>query len=68
MKTYLVSWYIHVDAEDPHDAAKQALGMQRDPESIATIFTITDAKSSICIDADTGAEYPSDFQPKWVPR
>jgi hypothetical protein len=39
-KTYRVYWTIDVDAENPHDAAEQALEIQRDQESLATIFEV----------------------------
>lgn len=40
MKTYLVSWFIHVEAESPLDAAKLAQEIQRDPDSTATVFKV----------------------------
>jgi hypothetical protein len=39
---FLVSWYMSFDADGPVDAAKQAFGVQRDPESIATVFFVID--------------------------
>ena len=61
-RQYLISWFVDVDDDSPYEAARQALGMQRDPESTATIFTVRDKQSgeSVCIDADSGEEYPSD--------
>jgi len=38
MQTYLVEWSINLDADSPEDAARQALGIQRDPGSLATVF------------------------------
>lgn len=35
---YLVTWTIEVDADDAHDAAAQALEIQRDHESTACVF------------------------------
>lgn len=43
---YLVDWSISIDAENPTEAAAQALEMQRDPESIATVFTVRKADST----------------------
>lgn len=39
---YRVVWEIDIDAESFEDAAHKALAIQRDPESIATCFVITD--------------------------
>jgi hypothetical protein len=35
-----VSWTIDIEAGSPLQAAKQALAIQRDPESIATLFDV----------------------------
>jgi hypothetical protein len=40
MKTYKVTWTIELDAKSASDAAKQALEIQRDRESIATVFDV----------------------------
>lgn len=40
MKSYRVNWDIDVDAKNPKDAAKQALAIQRDPQSTATSFEV----------------------------
>jgi len=37
---YIVTWSMVIWADDPVDAAKQALGIQRDPQSIATVFRV----------------------------
>ena len=42
MKTYQVEWTVTIDADSEHEAAQQALAMQRDPESIATVFHVRD--------------------------
>lgn len=39
---YLVKWEIEVDAESPVEAAKKALAIQRDPDSMATVFEVQD--------------------------
>lgn len=41
MPEYLVTWRVELDATDPLDAARQALEMQRDPTSLATVFVVT---------------------------
>jgi hypothetical protein len=40
MTWYRVEWNINVEAENPEDAVRQALEIQRDPESIATVFEV----------------------------
>lgn len=40
MPDYLVLWQIHITADNPIEAAKQCLEIQRDPESIATVFQV----------------------------
>ncbi len=41
MKEFHVRWEIEVDAESHEAAAQKALEMQRDPESVATAFTVS---------------------------
>ena len=40
MPTYYVTWEIDLDAPDPRSAAEQALRIQRDSHSIATVFLV----------------------------
>lgn len=40
MKTYRVMWEIDIEAEDPDEACRRALEIQRDPESTATVFQV----------------------------
>ena len=40
-QTYLVEWYIDIEADTPEAAAREALTLQRDPESTATVFHVT---------------------------
>jgi hypothetical protein len=50
-RQFKVTWGIHVDALSFEDAARQALVIQRDPESIATVFEVfADDQSSQVID------------------
>ena len=42
MNNYIVKWEIDIEAETPEDAAKQALYIHRDPQSIATYFNVID--------------------------
>ena len=46
MQEYRVTWKIEVDANNPEDAAKQALAIQRDPESTAVVFEVVDEKGN----------------------
>jgi len=45
MTQYRVVWEIDIDAETPDDAAEAALLVQRDPDSIATFFTVEDLET-----------------------
>lgn len=40
MTQYYVSWHIDVEADSFEEAAINALEIQRDPNSLATIFTV----------------------------
>lgn len=71
MPTYHVSWEIEIDAENPRDAAKQALAIQRDPHSLATVFQVLEfdtEQDAVTIDLqdatvecfDCGLEFASD--------
>jgi putative heme degradation protein len=42
MPNYLVEWHVNVSAATPREAAQQALDIQRDPESWATVFQVTE--------------------------
>jgi hypothetical protein len=42
MQSYRVTWLLDIEADSPQDAAEQALVIQRDESSIATVFTVTD--------------------------
>ncbi|MGI8547379.1 MAG: hypothetical protein ACR2M1_08585 [Gemmatimonadaceae bacterium] len=53
----LVTWSIELSSESPEDAAAQALGIHRDPESIATVFTVLNPDgSSVAIDVENPNE------------
>lgn len=47
-RDYRVYWTIDLDATDPVDAARQALAIQRDPDSSATVFTV-EAGGETCL-------------------
>lgn len=40
LRDYKVTWEIDIRAESFEDAARKALAIQRDPESIATVFDV----------------------------
>lgn len=40
IQNILVKWEIELDADSPIDAAIKALAIQRNPESIATVFSV----------------------------
>jgi hypothetical protein len=42
MPEYHVTWEIELNADSPCEAAVKALAIQRDPDSIATVFDVTD--------------------------
>jgi hypothetical protein len=54
--TYRVVWEIDIEAESHREAAEEALAIQRDPQSIATVFSVTATgnrcgpSSPLCID------------------
>jgi hypothetical protein len=52
MNTYLVTWRIDIEADNPEEAAAQALIAQRDPDSTAVWFEVLDKTSGIAIDVD----------------
>ena len=45
MTQYLVTWQIFVEARTPQEAARDALAVQRNPESEATCFEVLDEAS-----------------------
>jgi len=51
--TKRVQWEIDIDAANPREAAEKALAIQRKPESIATVFDVTDnAGKTVRVDLD----------------
>jgi spore germination protein YaaH len=45
-QTYHVMWEIDIDAVSPQEASRQALKIQRDRKSTATVFIVTDSKGN----------------------
>lgn len=50
MAKYHVTWEIDIDARNPTQAARKALEIQREPESIATVFKVFSDKKMHEID------------------
>ena len=50
MKTYNLKWEIDIEAETPEEAVQRALEIQRDSQSIATVFEVFEK-------TDTGLNY-----------
>lgn len=46
MTTYRVEWVIDIEADTPEEAARKALAIQRNPESIATVFDVLECDQS----------------------
>jgi len=46
MAMYKVRWEIDVDARSHREAARKALKIQRDPESLATVFEVRSFKAT----------------------
>lgn len=44
MKTYTVNWSFGTEAKNAFDAARQALATQRDPDSVAVVFSVSDGQ------------------------
>ena len=44
---YHVMWEIDIEADTPEEAARIALDIQRNPESTATVFTVTDEEDEM---------------------
>jgi hypothetical protein len=60
MPDYLVEWDIDIfDHPTPQDAAEKALRIQRNPNSIATIFRVTNTTTSEQTIVDLTEDKPS---------
>ena len=47
MATYHVKWEMEIEASDPVEAAIKALEIHRDPNSVATHFTVTSVEGMV---------------------
>lgn len=52
MTLYRVTWDIDVIADTAEEAARWALRIQRDPQSIATVFDVEGDEGTVTIDLD----------------
>ena len=57
---YYVEWRIDIEADSLHEAAKKALAIQRDPNSIATLFAICKQGTYEFIDVDAADDNGGD--------
>jgi len=48
MPDYVVEWQIELRAENPQEAAQEALDIQRDSGSLATVFNVIQPGGTIC--------------------
>ena len=70
--TKRVKWEVDVEADTPEDASRQALAIQRKPDSTATVFDVTDESGKtvrVDLDADdaSGACHQQISQPTGPP-
>ena len=52
MTEFYVEWSIHLKADSPEEAAKQALLIQRDPSRLATVFTVVGEGQTVQVDLE----------------
>lgn len=51
MPEYEVRWRIEIEAKTPLEAARKALAIQRDPDSLATVFDVYWTEANVEVDA-----------------
>jgi len=71
MSDYLVEWDFDVELDDtgtPRDAAMEALAAQRDPESSATVFKVTDKATGTVTVVDLGEQPAAEYSDKEYAR
>lgn len=57
IKEYLVTWEMDIAATSPREAAELALGIHRDGQSIATVFTVVDRETDELVTMDLDEEH-----------
>ncbi len=62
-KEYLLHWRIDLEGYTPEEAAREALQIQRDPESVATFFDVQDKATGeiVRIDASDLSKHNRDY-------
>lgn len=50
MNTYTVAWTIELQADSPAEAARLAQAWQRDPDSLATVYTVSDTEHDLVLE------------------
>lgn len=55
MQTYRIVWEMELEADSAEEAAAKCLRIHRDPESIATVFRVTD-ESGLTLSVDLTEE------------
>ncbi len=53
--SYRVRWEMEIDARNTHEAAQKALAIQRNPDSIATVFDVSSEKKTERVDLEERA-------------
>ena len=67
MKTYIVIWEMEIEAENKLEAAELAREIQKDPESVATVFTVQDTEDKSVETLDSDPECLLDYKtPNWI--
>lgn len=57
-RQYYVEWRIDVWASSPEEAASLALDIQRDPDSLATVFHVATDNGFVVVDVDPELDEP----------
>ncbi len=58
MPSYHITWEIDIDADSPREAAEEAQRIQRDPTSLATVFTVQEHDTTKAVQVDLLTEMP----------
>ncbi len=58
MPSYHITWEIDIDADSPREAAEEAQRIQRDPTSLATVFTVHEEEADEAVQVDLLTEMP----------
>ncbi|MFG2667695.1 hypothetical protein ACGFY6_26050 [Streptomyces sp. NPDC048387] len=66
MPEYSISWTIEIDAETPVHAAYEALAVQRDPASWATVFTVHTEDGDVVVDLNPRQPGPPSLSGPWT--